>query len=192
MIEIIKNDLIHYETITIPDGVQILERLKENTRFEFTLKRVSIPEFDRIKKAQETDQLLDHLVTCPIVGYNPFVKGDNAFQSSGGLKLSSDQKEVLDSFVIEEDRIIYTPVVKFYEERDCFVYSRRDFYTTISMPEILEQELHFNRECLVYRGEELKDLRFRPIFDSLTCDEMMEYATNPAKGEEAYQKIYRK
>ncbi len=192
MIEIIKNDVISYETIHIPNGKRILECLKENTRWQFTLERVSPSMFQKIKRAQALGELLDRYDACPIVGYSPNVKGDYDFQSSGGLKLSSDQEKILGSFVIEEDKIIYTPIVKFYEERDCFVYSRRDFYTTISMPEILKQELCSNRQCLIYRGEEIKNLTFRPVFESVSQSEMMEYATNPSKGEEAYQKIYRK
>ena len=59
MIEIIKNDVICYETIHIPEGESIVSNLKENTRWQFKLNRVSLAEFDRIKKAQERDEVLD-------------------------------------------------------------------------------------------------------------------------------------
>ena len=94
--------------------------------------------------------------------------------------------------MIEEDKIIYTPVVKFFDERDCFVYARRDFYTTISMPEVLEPELNFAHQFLIYRGEELKGLTPTPVFENVSRSEMMEYAINPEKGNDAYQKLYRK
>ena len=189
MIEVIKNDVICYETIHIPKGESIVTYLRENTRWQFRLQRVSSQEFDRIKKAQEKETLLDRYDACPIVGYSPIVMGDYGFRSCGGLKISSDEEDILGSFVIEEDKVIYTPEVKFYDERDSYVYSRRDFYTMVSMPEVLEPELS-NRQMLVYRGEELGD--FRPIFESISQNEMMDYAIYPEKGKEAYQKIYRK
>jgi len=191
MIEIIKNNVIDYESIYIPKGESIVSHLKQNTRLQFKLQRVSRAEFDRIKKAQEKDELLDRYDACPIVGYSPYIKGDYDFQSGGGLKLSSDEKYILGSFVVEEDRIIYTPVSKFYEERDSYIYSRRDFYTTLTMPEILEQEL-LNHQCWVYCGEEFKELKYFPILDEVSHSEMMEYAVNPEKGKLALQKIYRR
>lgn len=192
MIEIIKNDVIAYESILISEGESIVTNLKENTRWQFKLNRVSPLEFDRIKKAQEKEELLDRYHACPIVGYSPTVNGNYSFQSSGGLKLSSDEENILGSFVIEEDKIIYTPVAKFFEERDCFVYARRDFYTTLSMTEVLEPELNFAHQFLIYRGEELKSGMFMPILENVSRSEMMEYAINPEKGNDAYQKIYRK
>ena len=192
MIEIIKNDVINYESIYIPEGESIVSHLKQNTGWQFKLQRVSHAEFDRIKKAQEQDELLDCVDACPIVGYNPDVRGDYGFQSGGGLKFSSDRKDILGSFVIEEGRVIYTPISKFYEERDAFVYSRRDFYTTLSMPEILEQELVLGRQAFIYVGDEYKYLEYFPILESVSQSEMMEYAINPEKGKAVLQKIYRK
>lgn len=192
MLEIIKNDVINYESIYIPEGESIVSHLKQNTRWQFKLYRVSHAEFDRIKKAQEKDELLDHVDACPIVGYSPNVRGNYGFQSGGGLKLSSDRKDILGSFVIEEGRVIYTPISKFYEERDAFVYSKRDFYTTLSMPEILEQELVLGQQAFIYVGDEYKYLEYFPILESVSQSEMMEYATSPEKGKAVLQKIYRK
>ncbi len=189
MTEIIKNDVICYETLNIPDGKRIIDCLQKDTIWQFRLLRVSHEEFERIQKAQKEDKLLGHYDACPIVGYNPTIKGEHGFQSSGGLKLSSDDKDILGSFVVEEDKIIYTPSCKFYEERDCFVYSKTDYYTTLSMPEVLEQELMEKEQFLIYMGEQLNGLRYENIFESVSRSEMMKYAVNPDKGKEAYQKI---
>lgn len=189
--EIIKNDVINYTVVSIPENRSILEHLKKDVKWQFRLQRVSDEQFLRFQKALKEEKLLDFRSSdCYIAGYNPFTKG-NSFLSSGGLKLSSDEEEFTGSFVIENDRIIYTPLCKFYEERDAFVYSKTDYYTTISMPQLLEQELTSDREFLIDMGEEMVGLIPKPVLVPVSCSEMMEYAINPSKGKEAYQKRIR-
>lgn len=149
--------------------------------------RVSDEEFEKLQKAEIEGKILGHINASPIVGYNPSIKG-NFFLSSGGMEISSGEDEIMGSFVIEEDRVIYTPICKFYEERDSFVYSKTDYYAKLTMPEILNQELIGERRFFIDMGEELKGFLSCPVFREVDRDEMMCYALDSHKGKEAYQK----
>lgn len=123
-----------------------------------------------------------------IAGYGQ-LKGNN-FKSSGGLKISDPKKTINGSFIIEDKRIIYDAVQPFYEERDAFVYgSGYEFYTDMSMLDILKEELNRKRQYLIYMGQKLNNCRYEEQFDEVSKSELLEYAQNHEKGEYVLKKI---
>ena len=187
MRQIIKYNTINYETLHIREDQRVLDVLKQDAFCQFRLQRVSPFQFMKFQEAERKEEILDFYYNRYIVGYNPFVKGDS-FRSSGGLKISSDEDDFIGSFVIDNERIIYTPLCKFYEERDSFVYSGTDYYTTMTMPEIVAEELIENRKFFIDMGEELRGFTPCPVLEEVSSVEMLEYATDPSKGKTAYEK----
>lgn len=110
--------------------------------------------------------------------------------AGGGLKISDSKKNINGSFIIEDKRIIYNAIEPFYEERDAFVYgSGYEFYTTMSMLDILKEELNRKRQYLIYMGEKLNGYRFEEQFDEVSKNELLEYAQNCEKGEYVLNKM---
>ena len=177
MKEIIKNQTIYYEFINVPENISVLKYLRETEHF-FNLRYVSFDTFEKLKGAKGIIYLKDRklLAGCS----NP--KG-NDFKSSGGLKVSDPDKIIVGSFIIQEDRIIYDARCPFYEERDSFVYTNgREFYTTMSMKEILLEELEIKRQYLIYLGKRLENKRYVDDFEEVSRKEFLEYITDKEKG----------
>ena len=173
MKEIIKNQTIYYESINVPENISVLKYLRETEHF-FNLRYVSFDTFEKLKGAKGIIYLKDRklLAGCS----NP--KG-NDFKSSGGLKVSDPDKIIVGSFIIQEDRIIYDARCPFYEERDSFVYTNgREFYTTMSMKEILLEELEIKRQYLIYLGKRLENKRYVDDFEEVSRKEFLEYITD--------------
>lgn len=185
MKQVIKNNIIEYETINIRQNTPTLEYLKERNH-TFRLQHVNHEKFIEFQNATKW---VDVEHGNFIVGFAP-LKG-NHFRSSGGLKLSDPTKTINGSFIIEEKRIIYDAAEPFFEERDAFVYSNGPiYYTEMTMIDILREELKRKRRYLIYMGEEVdkKRPRYNDLFEEVSKEELLEYATNPEKGEEAYSR----
>lgn len=183
MKEIIKNNIIDYELIKIRQNTPILEYLKNNN-FSFRLKQVT-PEM--LKQLKASNNLIDIEYGDFIAGYGR-LKGDN-FKSSGGLKVSDPTENILGSFIIEEKRIIYDAFRPFYKERDSYVYMYgTEFYTDMSMLDVLKEELNRKRQYLIYMGEKLNGYKLESQFHEVSKDELLEYAQNREKGEYSLKK----
>ncbi len=186
MKEIVKNNIINYELIKIRKNTPILEYLKRNN-FSFRLKQVTPKILEQLKFS---DNLIDMEYGNFIAGYAS-LKG-NDFRNSGGLKISDSKKNINGSFIIEDRRIIYYAIQSFDEERDTFVYgSGPEFYTSMSMLDILKEELNRKRQYLIYMGQKLNGYRLEEQFDEVSKSELLEYAQNREKGEYVLNKIRR-
>ena len=135
MKQIMEDKLIEYSTINIRVNTPILDYLVKNSTRSFRVYRVSSSSF---AKLQGTDRIIDIPEKEMITGYAPFHEKRD-FRSSGGLKISTEN--IRGSFVIDQKRIIYDPLIRFYEERDSYVYSNgKDYYTTMSAKDLLLKE----------------------------------------------------
>lgn len=177
MKQIIKNNRIDYETLTIHENTRVLEYLKQDTYSSFLLQHVSEEDFQLLQKTDDSLNLYA----------NPYIAGYNSYQQ-GNLKLSSENADIMGTFVLDDEKIIYMPQSKFSDERDFYIYSGVEYYTTMTMSEILEEELAIDRKFLIYMGEEVRGYTPCPIFEEVSRDEMVEYAINPDKGKLAYEK----
>lgn len=177
MKEIIKNQTIYYESINVPENISVLEYLRESEH-SFNLRYVSFDAFEKLKSAKGIIYLKDRKL---LAGCSD-IKG-NDFKCSGGLKVSDPNKNIVGSFIIQNDRVIYDARCPFYEERDSFVYTNgREFYTTMSMKEILLEELEIKRQYLIYLGNRLENKRFVDDFEEVSRKEFLEYITDKEKG----------
>lgn len=184
MKEIIKNNIINYELINIRQNTPVLSYLTKHY-FSFRLIQVSPVLFEQLKKSNNP---IDMKRGNFIAGYRQSKKG-NDFGSSGGLKISDPNGNILGSFTIEEKRIIYDAFVPFHQERDSYVYAQgKDFYTKMSMLDVLIEELNRKRQYLIYMGEKVEGWVPTPQFLEVSKEELLEYAQNREKGEYALKK----
>lgn len=181
MKQIIENKSGRYEVIEIDDDTPILQYLKERNRV-FKLQRVNHETYEFLKKIEGDYYLQDR--GKPIAGFAR-LKG-NSFSSSGGLKISDSEEIISGSFVIQDDQIIYEAGAPFFRERDSFVYTNGNtYFTEMSMLDLLKEELQIKRKYLIYMGKklEMKPYKCEDIFEEVSAEEILEYATNPEKGE---------
>lgn len=185
MKQIIKNELIQYQALSIENNTSVLDFLVKDCSFNFVLQKVESALFKRM--LNNPNELLYLEYQSFIAGYNPNCR-DDSYRSSGGLKLSDENEKVLGSFSIFPDKVIYNPFsVFFHKERDCFVYFGTHYYTTMSMIEILREVLD-DKDLLVCLGNDYKHLNYVPILEKISREEMVAYATDPLKGEKLLQK----
>ena len=183
MKEIIKNNIINYELIRIRQNTPVLEHLKKYN-FSFRLKQVS-PEL--LEQLKNSDHLIDMKYGNFIAGYGRLKS--ESFRSSGGLKISDSKENILGSFIIEEKRIIYDAFQPFYKERDSYVYMYgTEFYTEMSMLDVLKEELNRKRQYLIYMGEKINGCKTEFQFHEVSKEELLEYGQNREKGEYSLKK----
>ena len=183
MKEIIKNNIINYELIRIRQNTPVLEHLKKYN-YSFRLKQVS-PEL--LEQLKNSDHLIDMKYGNFIAGYGRLKS--ESFRSSGGLKISDSKENILGSFIIEEKRIIYDAFQPFYKERDSYVYMYgTEFYTDMSMLDVLKEELNRKRQYLIYMGEKVNGCKSESQFHEVSKEELLEYAQNREKGEYSLKK----
>ena len=185
MKEVIKNNLLGYETLSIDSKVPTLDYLKKDIGDikRFNVQNISKETFEILKESP-------HLIKLP---YGPFVAGYAALKGKGlhhgGLKLSDDTKEVEGKFIIENNRIIYTPITRFFEEKKYYVYcSGLTYYTIMNMPEILEEYMDQGLKMYVDCGEKVENGVVVPILEEVSEKELYDFATNPEKGKELSKK----
>lgn len=183
MKEIVKDNIINYELIKIRQNTPVLEYLKRKN-FSFTLKQVPPETLEQLKIS---DNPIDMEYGNLVAGYGP--RKGNSFRSSGGLKISDPNKSINGSFIIEDTRIIYCALQPFYEERDTIVYDGTVFYTSMSMLELLKEELNKRRQYLIYMGQKLNGYILEDQFVEVSKSELLEYAQTPKKGEHVLSKI---
>lgn len=181
MKQILKDNLTSYETINIRQNTPILEYLRKEN-YPYILQNVS---HERFLELQNATIHIDIEVKNPVAGFGR-LKG-NDFGSSGGLKISDPEEKIGGSFVIQKEKIIYDALRPFYHERDSYVYFYgKTYYTDMSMLDLLKEELNRKRKYLVYIGEEfIKYKGLKEVFEEISQEELLEYATNPEKGEYA-------
>ena len=185
MKEIIEDGLFCYKVINIRKNTPVLEYLKKDYPRRFKLQQVTEEEFELLKKTQKRINLETRNF---IAGYA--TPKDNKIGSSGGLKVSDPSGEIKGSFIIQDKKIIYDAACPFYEERDSSVYGLPTHYTTMSMREIILEELKRKRDYLIYMGTKLDYTlcRCAEQFDNVTKEEFIDYLINPEKGELVRQK----
>lgn len=187
MKQILKDNVIRCELINIENDIPILEYLKDNS-LSFRLQHVDDKMFEILKNA---DYPIYREHNNYVAAYRKKEKNHNFRWGSFGLKLSDHTKHIGGSFIIEDERIIYEAGERFFEERDFGKYSNLNYYTTMTMKDLLIEELNKKRKLLVYMGEKLEGVHYTHRFEEVSKDELMEYATNPKKGEMAYtNRIY--
>lgn len=183
MKEIVKNNTIDYELVRIRQNTPVLDYLKRNY-FSFRLKQVSSEMLESLKKSSK---LIEMKYGDFIAGYGE-LKG-NDFRSSGGLKISDSKENIKGSFIIQDKRIIYDALEPFYKERDSFVYMYgTEFFTDMSMLDILKEELNKKRQYFIYLGQKLNGYKMEAQFNEVSKDELLEYAQYPEKGENILKK----
>ena len=183
MEQIIENKLIGYETINIENNISVLDYLKERNNV-FRINQVNIEMFELLKNSKK---IIDSVNSKNFVGYRQLKKGSK-IGSSGGLKISDPENRINGSFIIEENRIIYDSLQPFYKEYDCGVYDGKTYYTTMSLLELLKEELKTNREYLIYMGTKIENSGSKELFDKVSQEVLLEYAINPEKGSIALTK----
>lgn len=173
-----------YKTILIRQNTPTLEYLKKHNT-QFRLQQVNHEQFCML---QNHDKVISMNYKNFIAGYGE-LKG-NHFRSSGGLKISDPEEKINGSFIIEGKRIIFDATCPFYQERDAYVYGGYIYYTEMSMLDILKEELNRKRKLLIYMGEELDKQKYRcnDLFEEVSKEELLEYAIDPSKGEQALER----
>ncbi len=181
MKQILQNCYGSFKTINICESVPVLEYLKEQELHKFTIKQVNHNEFLDLQNAYT---FMD-INRSPIAGYSP-LKGTH-FRSSGGLKISDAKEKINGSFIVEETRIIYDAMQPFFKERDAFVYGGNTYYTEMSMLGLLKEELQKKRQLLIYMGQKIdrENCKSTELFEEVSEEEFLLYASVPTKGEEA-------
>ena len=180
-----------YSAIDIEENISVLEYLKQyekNTSFVLHhIDRETFEKFKNIKMDKETMGILSYIYK-PIAGYNKIGKIDYTLPiGGGGLKISDHEEKIRGSFIIEDNKIVYDGSVAFFRERDSYIYCyAKKYYTTMTMRELLMQELERKRQLLIYMGTKSEGYQSIPLFEEVNKEKMLEYASNPKLGEQAF------
>lgn len=177
-IEIIRPDIITgYEIVDLPENEVVIEHLKKIEPYIFKVINIDKETRDRIlsqNRLKEFPGNQDDLIVDYIYDFDD----EQDFRLEIGLKLSS--KTIEGTFIIEDERIIYDPTKRFYEEKEYYKRSPiplRTFYTTSSMEELLLDELQLDRECYIYCGEKLVNkTKMIPELMKVSKDELLDYS----------------
>lgn len=191
MKQLIENMIFDKRIIKLEDKVPVLKYLKENN-FKFTLSHIEHQEFEMLKNKENWKAPLIKDYKGLIAGYSSNIKDEISiyFRQSGGLKISDNNSEIPGSFIIEDKRIIYDSTIPFYEERDRFVYFGNEFYTHMSMIDILKEELEFDKECLIYMGRIRNGCRYEVNLQKISKEELLEYAKDKEKCKTIKKTLY--
>lgn len=63
-----------------------------------------------------------------------------------------------------------------------------EFYTDMSMLDVLKEELNRKRQYLIYMGEKVNGCKSESQFHEVSKEELLEYAQNREKGEYSLKK----
>lgn len=104
-----------------------------------------------------------------------------------GMKLSDPYGIIPGVFDINKGIITYSPIFPlFYDERDNIKFARDTYFTSMTFQEIIVNQINNAMEYFVHIGDysTAKDiLKYgNYIFEKVSKEEMLEYATNPEKG----------
>ena len=117
----------------------------------------------------------------------------------GGIALSDPNKVIRGQFDVMGKDMIYSPIFPFfYEERDLIKFANETIFTDIPFRELVINQMRFARRFLVHiRNRRFKEKPLEQgesisesgeIFKEIDKDEMMDYLTDPEKGEAVLRK----
>lgn len=171
-----------------------------NEQFELSKKRKFVSRGDT--KKSRYPSIYPHPL---IAGYRNDCNGRIGVNYSNGLKLSGE--EFLGSFLILNDKIIYDPRLKFYEEQEAIRYFSSDsscgnatIFSDRTAVDLLEEEIRKREEpsfkdyeyslyCGPYTAE--TGYRTASLVHKVSADELLSYATDKEKGYQLLKKIYK-
>lgn len=105
-----------------------------------------------------------------------------------GIKLSDPYGKIPGAFDVRNHIITYSPIFPlFYQERDLIKFANDTYFTSMPFEEIIMNQINNAVEYYVHTGDykTARDLiKYGSyIFEKVTKEQMIEYATNPEKGE---------
>ena len=107
-----------------------------------------------------------------------------------GIKISDPKKIIKGQFGVRDHVVTYNPLLPyFYEERDLIKFARDGYFSSIDFEELAINQIEHGKEFLVQTRrtaslQELIDNNYNEyISEVVSKEEMMEYATDPGKGE---------
>lgn len=184
---IIEKTFNEYKIINIRKNTPILEYLRKNY-YSFRLQQVDCATFELLKNK---DKKIN-------IEYGNFIADyvqleNEIFEWNGELRVSDPNNMIIGSFIIEDKQIIYDARNSLYEQRKLISdFAGAIIYTNMSMTDILKEEINLKRKrkYLIYIGEQLNIRRcgFENVYEEVSKEELIEYATNSEKGKAAYVK----
>ena len=111
----------------------------------------------------------------------------------GGLKLADENSRIFGSFTVDDEKIVYSPIMPFYEEKDASIYLNGNvYYTTMTMNDLFVEELKKDRKFLIDLGKRLRDFKIIQEYEEISWEEMLEFATYVDKGRDSFKKLMKK
>lgn len=174
----------------------ILEKRKDNwDRERFYLKYIPISEvskynFDDINSLRKyRDDCVSYM--SPLKGMGGCNLRKETLEKDiryAGIKLSDPYGKIPGVFDVRSNIMTYSPIFPFfYEERDLVKFAKDTYFTSIPFEAILMSQINFATEFYIHTGNynDAKDIANYGsyIFERVSKDEMIEYATNPKLGE---------
>ena len=189
MRQVIENRLNKYNVLDVDNDVTVLEFLKQrNLKSSFHLQHISKDCFDIMSKCDRMVYIPEHKY---VAGYS--YQFSNSFNPSGGLKLADENSRIFGSFTVDDEKIVYSPIMHFYEEKDASIYLNGNvYYTTMTMNDLLVEELKKDRKFLIDLGKRLRDFKIIQEYEEISCEEMLEFATYVDKGRDSFKKLKKK
>lgn len=186
MTKIIENQGFLFNAINISQNESVIDYLK-STNNGFVLKHVDHRIFDAMQVNRFTSNSFLSFISNNIAEYSKYYIEENSIASL--LKIEDNEK-IFGSFVIEEDKVIYSPY-SLAIKHDRLAYSQICYYTTMSMYELLIDTFRTKDyiEYLLFAGATTNS---KDIFQTSSKEEILDYATNREKGVELIKNIQSK
>lgn len=188
MPKLIENQIIRLHTINLSENESVIEYLK-NTNTKFVLQHISKKQFERASSNRMTNILSRS--SRYIARYDCDSK-----KAIKGVELTDENREIVGSFVINDNQIIYLPIDEYFNyEPNLRGEFGTTYYTNMTMIDLLQNSIRTRKsryndlECLIYVGLNSQD---KAIFQTATEDELLMYSTNRTKGIELVKEIQSK
>ena len=102
---------------------------------------------------------------------------------------SDPQKRIIGQFDVRNKIMTYSPIWgSFFDEYDQVKFASDAYYTTLTYDELIRNQIAFSDKFYVHTRDcsSLQEylLKGSYIFEEVSREEMLEFATNPEKGEE--------
>lgn len=188
MPKIIENQIIRFHTIELSENESVIDYLI-NTNTKFILQHINKRQFEKLS-INKNSSILSRNCRC-IASYDC-----DSMKSIHGVELTDENREIVGSFVIRDNEIIYLPTGRYFSyEPNLRGKFEPTYYTTMTMTDLLENSIRTRKsryddlEYLIYVGLNSQD---KAVFQTSTEEELLGYATNRAKGIELVKEIQSK
>ena len=185
--KIIENQFIRFHAIDLSENESVIDYLK-NTNTKFIL-HIDKEQFERIASNRATSIFSKN--DEYIARYNC-----NNLKTINGVELTDEKEEIIGSFVIKDNQIVYLPDGRYFNyEPDIRGKFGITYYTTMTMVDLLENSIttkkaeHSDFKYLIYMGVNCCNT---PKFYTTTKENLLMYATDRSKGIELVKEIQNK